>query len=74
MKHTTALKTIMWISVVGVLFSGYLSYTEIFRQVCALGNFGTCSNVFSIPACVYGFVMYLIVLIVSLCGLRGKKN
>jgi len=73
MKQHTALKIVMWIAVVGVLFSGYLSYSEIFRKVCALGNLGTCSNVFSIPACIYGFVMYLIVFIISLLGLKSKK-
>ena len=73
MKKQTALKTIVAISAIGVLFSGYLSYSEIFRQVCALGNLGTCTNVFSIPACVYGLVMYLIVLIIAILGLRAKE-
>ena len=71
MNKQIALKTIFWISLAGILFSGYLSYTEIFQQVCALG---TCStSVFSVPSCVYGFVMYLVVFIISIFGLKSKK-
>jgi len=71
MKKQTALKTLLWVSVAGALFSGYLSYTEIFQQVCALG---TCSTtVFTIPSCVYGFVMYLVGIIISAIGLKSNK-
>ena len=71
MKKQTALKILFWISLAGVLFSGYLSYTEIFQQACALG--GTCSTkILTLPSCVYGFVMYLAGLIISVLGLRGN--
>jgi uncharacterized membrane protein len=70
MKKETALKAILVISIAGILFSGYLSYMEIFAGKCALG--GTCSSVASIPACVYGFVMYLVVFVISLLGLKKK--
>jgi len=69
MKSKTALKTILVISIVGILFSGYLSYSELVREVCALG---ACSNVAGIPACVYGFVMYLVVFVIALLGLKGE--
>ena len=72
MRQKTALKAIMWLSVAGMLFSGYLSYSELFQRVCALGV-GTCTNVGGVPACVYGFVMYLIVFVISLMGLRSKN-
>ena len=68
MKERRALKIIFWISLVGMLFSGYLSYSEIFAGVCAIG--GGCSSVAGLPACVYGFVMYSVLLIVSILGLR----
>ena len=71
MKKETALKIIMWIAIVGLIFSGYLSYVEIVQQTCALGN--TCSKVLSIPACVYGFFMYLVVFAISVLGLRNKS-
>lgn len=71
MNTKTALKTILGISIFGAMFSGYLSYTELTRQLCFLG---TCnSQVFSIPSCVYGFSMYLIIVIISLLGLK-KEN
>jgi hypothetical protein len=66
-----ALKIIMWISVAGMAFSGYLSYTELFQKVCALG--GGCTSIIGLPSCVYGFVMYAIVFVISLFGLKAKK-
>jgi uncharacterized membrane protein len=70
MKKQTALKILFWISLAGVLFSGYLSYTEIFYQVCPIGACST--EIFTLPSCVYGFVMYFIGLIVSILGIRNK--
>ena len=74
MKKQTALKTLFWISLVGVLFSGYLSFTEIFHQVCGLGVLGSCgTKVFTLPSCVYGLVMYLAIFIIAILGLKSKK-
>ncbi len=75
MRKQTALKSIMWIAIAGMLFSGYLSYGELIAKSCyatALGM-GACTTVFQIPACIYGFVMYVLVLIVSILGLRSKN-
>ena len=75
MKKQVALKTILIISILGLLFSGYLSYGELFAKSCyatALGM-GACTNVLNIPACVYGFVMYLVVFVISILGIRGKN-
>jgi uncharacterized membrane protein len=76
MKKDGALKIIFFISIAGLLFSGYLSYTEIFAGYCGSAQLGMgeCTNVFQIPACVYGFFMYLAVLIISLIGLRSKEK
>jgi len=71
MKKETALKAILLISVAGMLFSGYLSYSELFLGVCAVGK--GCSLLLGIPSCVYGFVMYLIIFIIALLGLRSKS-
>jgi hypothetical protein len=54
-----------------MLFSGYLSYFELFAGSCPLG--GECSYVLGAPACVYGFFMYLIVFVISILGLSGKN-
>jgi len=68
MRKEVALKIVAWLSVFGMLFSGYLSYSELFRQYCVLG---TCTNVAGVPACVYGFFMYLIVFVISILGMKG---
>lgn len=69
MKSEMALKIIAGLSAFGLLFSGYLSYSELFAKTCAIGG---CSVVSGIPACVYGFVMYLLVFATSLLGLQNK--
>lgn len=69
MKKDIFIKAILIISVAGVLFSGYLSYTEIFKKVCTLGG---CSYVLGAPACVYGLVMYACVLVLASLALRSK--
>ena len=66
-----ALKIIMWTSVAGMAFSGYLSYFELFRKVCPVG--GGCSNLLGLPVCVYGLGMYIAVFVISLLGLKAKK-
>lgn len=71
MKTQIALKTIAWIALAGMLFSGYLSYNELTSGICAIGG---CSTVAGIPACVYGFVMYLVVFIISVLGLRRDSS
>jgi len=75
MKPTLALKIILGISIAGLIFSGYLSYTELFAGYCGASKLGmgSCTNVLQIPACVYGFVMYLVVFILALLGIREKK-
>ena len=70
MNAKTALKIILVISIIGILFSGYLSYSELTAGVCPIG--GGCSAVAGIPACVYGLVMYAIVFVLSLLGLKEK--
>jgi uncharacterized membrane protein len=71
MKKQLSLKIVFGISIAGILFSGYLSYGELFARVCPLG--GGCSYVLGAPACVYGFVMYMVVFGVSLAGLCARK-
>ncbi len=70
MKKELALKIILYISLGGMLFSGYLSYSELFKEVCPLA--GGCTAVAGIPVCVYGFFMYLVIFIISIIGLRKK--
>jgi uncharacterized membrane protein len=65
-----ALQIIFCLSVFGSAFSGILSYRELFtvtEAVCpAPGAPGT---VFGYPACVYGFFMFIALVVVSALGL-----
>ncbi len=65
MKKESALTAIALISFAGLLFSGYLSYTEIFAAACPLGG---CTFMLGLPVCVYGFFMYLAIFIISVIG------
>ena len=75
MHKQTALKIIFLLAVAGMLFSGYLSYGELFAKECYATQLGMgqCTNVFSIPACVYGFVMYLVVFVIAIFGLKARE-
>lgn len=73
MTKYSALKTILFVSVIGVIFSGYLSYRELFMGNCDLGFVSCGANVGGLPACVYGLVMYLVLLVVSFLGVKAKK-
>ena len=66
----SALKAILVLSIAGMLFSGYLSYYELFKKACPIGG---CSSLLGLPACVYGFAMYIAVFAISLLGLKGRK-
>jgi len=74
MKQRTALQIILVISLLGIFFSGYLSYLELFGG--CVGTVISCSakenNLFGLPVCVYGFIMYLVVFIVAILGLRSR--
>lgn len=70
MRKQLALKIVGGISVFGLLFSGYLSYSELVKTICVTGD---CSYVLGLPACVYGFIMYLIVFVVAFLGIKAKK-
>jgi hypothetical protein len=66
-----ALQIILGIAAFGLAFSGYLSYGELFAstptQTCSpVGEPGT---VLGYPACVYGFFMYLAIVVVAAVGL-----
>ncbi len=56
-------KAILVIAIVGVLFSGSLSYYELFMQDTEFTE---------LPACVYGLIMYVTILIFSICSVRKQ--
>jgi hypothetical protein len=74
MTMRRALQIILGISLVGVAFSGTLTY----RELCS-GSANGCSGVgapgtiFGYPACVYGLIMYLVLVAVAALGLRAER-
>lgn len=52
------------ISLGGVLFSGYLSFSKIFAGTCPLNE--GCSLFLGYPACYFGFGFFFILLLLSL--------
>ena len=68
-----SLFVIMVISIIGILFSGFLSYRELFTPSCNIGFVACGAKVGTLPACVYGLVMYTVVFLVSFLGYRSKK-
>ena len=75
MKKHTALIVILCIAIAGLLFSGYLTYGEVFAKICYATELGmwACNNVAWLPACVYGFGMYVAITVFSVVGLVSKK-
>lgn len=60
----------MILSSAGVIFSGYMSGVKLFTKTCAFGE--TCPYIFGMPACYIGFLLFLILFIVSIMFMFGK--
>jgi len=75
MRAVTALRLILGLSAFGVVFSGVLTYRELFGTTAlscpAPGAPGT---VLGYPACVYGFFMYVAIAALSYLGLREARR
>jgi hypothetical protein len=73
MKLSNALKVTLIFALGGLIFSGYLSYYNIWGNGCqhALISCGGAKavKIFGQPTCYYGFIMYLVTAILSAIGL-----
>jgi hypothetical protein len=70
-----ALQVIVGISLFGVVFSGVLSYQELFGgSAVSCPSPGAPGTVFGYPACVYGFFMYLVVAATATVGLLSARQ
>jgi len=78
MKQKTSLKIILILSIAGLLFSGYLSYYELFVPGGYAETIISCGQknvtIANLPACAYGFLMYLLVFIFSFLGLTHSTH
>src|SRR3989339_214162 len=64
MKIESYLKAAPWLSLAGVLFAGYLSGINLFSGACAFNE--SCPTLWGWPSCAYGFVIFLLLFLVSL--------
>lgn len=76
MSRRRSLQVITGIALFGLCFSGYLSYQELFvtQANASCPTIGAPGTVLGQPACVYGFFMYLAVLVIAALGLRGRAR
>lgn len=73
MTRHRALQAILAVALFGLVFSGVLSYQELFAGAAdTCPSPGTPGTVFGYPACVYGFFMYLVVTVLAALGLRAR--
>jgi hypothetical protein len=75
MPSKRALQIILGLSLLGVVFSGTLTYREICGSTATgcsvVGGPGT---VFGFPVCVYGLIMYLLVAATAAMGLHSGRG
>lgn len=78
MDKLLALRIIFFISIAGLLFSGYLSYMELFAEGGCSDAIVSCGtkdfSLLGLPACVYGFVMYLLIFSITAAALFIKPS
>ena len=66
-----ALQLILLLGLAGLAFSGTLTYREVFASAAKCPSPGAPGTILGYPACVYGFFMYLAIVIVAIVGLRA---
>ncbi|MCA9379717.1 hypothetical protein KC675_00910 [Candidatus Dojkabacteria bacterium] len=78
MPYKKTLQVILVLAIAGVLFSGYLSYYELFSPEGCTDAIVSCGDkgftIADLPACVYGFVMYLAILILTAWSIIKNKS
>lgn len=74
MSERRALKIAFWLALLGTAFAGTLSYQELFQGATTCPVVGAPGTIFGYPACVYGFVMFAILAIVTGTGLWGNHR
>ena len=72
MSARVSLRIALVISVVGAAFSGVLTWRELaLRAPGGCSAVGAPGTILGYPPCVYGLVMYLLLVTVTALGLRG---
>jgi hypothetical protein len=76
MSTKSALRAILAVGLMGIAFSGVLTYRELWGgggASCSLAG-GGCTSLLGLPVCVYGLIMYMAVATLSALGLRGERT
>jgi hypothetical protein len=75
MTMKRALQIILGIALFGASFSGMLTYKELFGSSAAsCPAVGAPGTVLGYPACVYGFFMYLTIVVIAVLGIRSDRH
>ena len=72
MTHQFYRRAAFILSLLGVLFSGYLSGIKFFTSTCAFNE--SCPIFLGLPACYFGFALFLILFITSLMLLMARRR
>ncbi len=59
------------VGVLGVIFSGYLSYIDLWQTSCPGGQ---CHYQLGLPTCVYGFIFFVIILFSSVIAFWQRNE
>jgi len=70
MQTKSYAETVTWLTLAGVLFSGYLSAEKLFSGTCPFRE--PCPYFLGYPACWYGFVMFLAMFLIALSARRNS--
>lgn len=69
-----ALQLIFGVSCLGLIFSGVLSYQELFgASVVSCPAPGAPGTIFGYPACVYGFFLFIVLAVIAGLGLTSRR-
>lgn len=63
-----ALLVVLVLAGCGVAFSGVLVYRELFAGAAACGTAAGGTKILGLPVCVYGFAMFLAILVTAAAG------
>lgn len=73
MTAKRALQIILAIAMVGVAFSGVLTYRDVVSQAGSCTPFAQPGTIFGYPPCVYGLIMYALVAVIAIWGLLRTR-
>ncbi|MBU1348577.1 hypothetical protein KJ781_00725 [Patescibacteria group bacterium] len=71
MTPSHSLTAVLIFGIIGTLFSGYLSISELIGADCSSCSvLPAATSALGAPACVYGFVLFVTITLIAALGLR----